>query len=86
MIAGIWPLASYRNAEFLNNEIPGIVVPAAVLDRMRAAPTGDDAIREGVMIAREILEELRPHVAGVQVSAPFGRYECALSLLGDRRI
>jgi homocysteine S-methyltransferase len=86
VIAGIWPLASYRNAEFLNNEIPGIVVPAAVLDRMRAAPTGDDAIREGVMIAREILEELRPHVAGVQVSAPFGRYECALSLLGDRRI
>ncbi len=81
VIAGIWPLASFRNAEFLNNEIPGIVVPAPVLERMRGAPTGNDAVREGVAIAREILDELRPHIAGVQISAPFGRYECALEIV-----
>ncbi len=81
VIAGIWPLASYRNAEFLNNELPGVHVPPWMLERMRCARTGEEAVREGSAIAAEILAELRPYIAGVQVSAPFGRYDRALALI-----
>jgi homocysteine S-methyltransferase len=80
VIAGVWPLASYRNAEFMNNEVPGVHVPDAVLERMRRAETKDDARIEGVAIAREALEALLPHVQGVQISAPFGRYQTALEV------
>ncbi len=40
VIPGIWPLTSYRNAEFLNNEVPGVSVPDSVLERMRKSPDG----------------------------------------------
>jgi len=84
IIAGIWPLVSLRNAEFLANEVPGITVPDAVLDRMRrASAVGKDAaLAEGVAIAREMLAAVRPQVAGVQVAAPMGRVEVALEVLG----
>lgn len=84
IIAGIWPLVSLRNAEFLANEVPGITVPDAVLERMRrASAVGKEAaLAEGVAIAREMLAALRPHVAGVQVAAPMGRVEVALEVLG----
>jgi len=80
VIAGIWPLTSYRNAEFMNNEVPGVTVPDAVLERMRRADTKDRARIEGVAIAREALEALLPHVQGAQISAPFGRYQTALEV------
>jgi len=80
VIAGIWPLASYRNAEFMNNEVPGVNVPDTILDRMRRADTKDRARVEGVAIAREALQALLPHVQGVQISAPFGRYQTALEV------
>jgi len=80
VIAGVWPLASYRNAEFMNNEVPGVTVPQHVLDRMRGADTKDKARAEGVAIARESLEALLPHVQGVQISAPFGRVATALEV------
>jgi methionine synthase I (cobalamin-dependent)/5,10-methylenetetrahydrofolate reductase len=80
MIAGVWPLASYRNAEFMNNEVPGVSVPDAILERMRRADTKDRARIEGVAIAREALEALLPHVQGAQISAPFGRYQTALEV------
>jgi len=80
VIAGIWPLASYRNAEFMNNEVPGVSVPDAILDRMRRADTKDRARVEGVAIAREALSALLPYVQGVQISAPFGRYQTALDV------
>ncbi|MCB9489927.1 MAG: bifunctional homocysteine S-methyltransferase/methylenetetrahydrofolate reductase [Deltaproteobacteria bacterium] len=83
IIAGIWPLASLRNAEFLNAEVPGVTVPDAILKRMAAAKTKDAARAEGVAIAREILAEVRDHIAGVQVSAPFGNVHTALAVLGD---
>ncbi|MDX2262474.1 MAG: bifunctional homocysteine S-methyltransferase/methylenetetrahydrofolate reductase [Gemmatimonadales bacterium] len=84
IIAGIWPLVSLRNAEFLANEVPGITVPDAVLDRMRRASAAgkDAALAEGVAIAREMLAAVRPQVAGVQVAAPMGRVEVALEVLG----
>ncbi len=83
IIAGIWPLVSLRNAEFLANEVPGVSVPPAVLDRMRAAQERgkEAALAEGVAIAREMLQRVRPFVQGAQVSAPFGRVPIALEVL-----
>jgi homocysteine S-methyltransferase len=82
IVAGIWPLVSVRNAEFLANEVPGVTVPAAVIARMRAANerSKDHAVAEGIAIAREMLERVRPGVQGVQVSAPFGKVELALEV------
>jgi homocysteine S-methyltransferase len=85
VIAGIWPLVSARNAEFLANEVPGVTVPRAVLDRMRRAndKSKDHALEEGIAIAREMLAEVRDRVQGVQVSAPFGKVELALRVIQD---
>jgi homocysteine S-methyltransferase len=89
VIAGVWPLASFRNAEFMNNEVPGVTVPPHVLERMRGADTKERARAEGVAIARESLEALLGHVQGVQISAPFGRVATALEVAevipADRR-
>lgn len=83
IVAGIWPLTSLRNAEFLNNEVPGISVPETILERMGAAQEKgrDHARAEGCAIAREMLAEVRDIVEGVQVSAPFGRVAYALDVL-----
>jgi homocysteine S-methyltransferase len=80
VIAGIWPLVSYRNAEFLANEVPGVVVPPEVLRRMERITDKDAAREEGLAIARETLVEVRDLVQGVQVSAPFGRVQYALDV------
>ena len=88
VIAGIWPLTSFRNAEFMNNEVPGISVPPAVMERMRAADSGERARQEGLKIAQETLLEIRSLVQGVQIAAPFGRYALAVEVaqaLGARR-
>jgi homocysteine S-methyltransferase len=77
VIATVVPLTSFRNAEFMNNEMPGIVVPQPILDRMRRADTGDRARAEGVKIAQEILLEVRELVQGAVISAPLGRYAMA---------
>ena len=82
VIAGIWPLTSLRNAEFMANEVPGVTVPAPTIERMRAAnvESRERAISEGIAIAREMLTRVRPHVQGAQVSAPFGKVELALQV------
>ncbi|HXF96406.1 MAG TPA: bifunctional homocysteine S-methyltransferase/methylenetetrahydrofolate reductase [Gemmatimonadales bacterium] len=82
IVAGIWPLVSLRNAEFLANEVPGVVVPAEVLDRMRRAQDKgkEAALAEGVCIAREMFQRVKAMVQGIQVSAPFGRVEVALEV------
>ncbi len=84
IVAGIWPLVSARNAEFLANEVPGVTVPASVLERMRRASewSREHGVAEGIAIAREMLEAVRGGVQGVQLSAPFGRVELALEVLG----
>jgi len=81
-IAAVWPLVSYRNAEFLNNEVPGIEVPDWILERMRvASEEGKEAgMAEGLAIARDMVADLQPHVQGVQVSAPFGKVDFALEV------
>lgn len=83
IIAGIWPLVSLRNAEFLANEVPGITVPQATMQRMRAASQlgRDAALAEGILIAREMIDSIRHQVAGVQVAAPLGKVEVALEVL-----
>ena len=82
IVAGIWPLVSLRNAEFLANEVPGVSVPGEVIARMRRAQEQgpEAALREGVAIARDMLQTVRPMVQGVQVSAPFGRVPIALEV------
>ncbi|MEP7345914.1 MAG: bifunctional homocysteine S-methyltransferase/methylenetetrahydrofolate reductase [Gemmatimonadaceae bacterium] len=82
IIAGIWPLVSVRNAEFLANEVPGVVVPDTVIDRMRRAneKSKEHAVAEGIAIAREMLNAVRGTVQGAQVSAPFGKVELALEV------
>ncbi|MAT38586.1 MAG: bifunctional homocysteine S-methyltransferase/methylenetetrahydrofolate reductase [Ectothiorhodospiraceae bacterium] len=81
LIAGLWPLASLRNAEFMNNEVPGCHVPDWIMERMRKPETKVEARAMGVQIARETLEEMKPMIAGVQVSAPFGRVQTVIDLL-----
>jgi homocysteine S-methyltransferase len=82
VVAAIWPLVSYRNAEFMNNEVPGVEVPDHVLERMRvASDVGKEAgMAEGLLIAREMVAQLEPHVQGVQVSAPFGKVDFSLEV------
>ncbi len=79
VICGIWPLTSFRNAEFMVNELR-VPVPEHYLERMRRADSVDKARAEGVAIAREMVERVRPLVQGVQLSAPFGRYQMALEV------
>lgn len=82
IVAGIWPFTSFKNAEFMANEVPGVVVPKALLDRMSAATTKEQGVGLGVQIARELVAKIRGRVAGFAVSAPFGNVQTALAVLG----
>jgi methionine synthase I (cobalamin-dependent)/5,10-methylenetetrahydrofolate reductase len=79
VICGIWPLTSYRNAEFMVNELR-VPVPAHFMERMQRVDSADKAREEGVNIAREMVVRVRSLVQGVQLSAPFGRYQMALDV------
>ncbi|MDX1623769.1 MAG: bifunctional homocysteine S-methyltransferase/methylenetetrahydrofolate reductase [Gemmatimonadota bacterium] len=85
ILAGILPLYSHRNAEFLHNEVPGMRIPEAVRERMRATASKEAAREEGIAIAREARGGIRgmPGLAGAYVMPPFGRYEMALDVLAD---
>ncbi len=79
VICGIWPLTSYRNAEFMVNELR-VPVPEEFMARMRRVDNAERAREEGVAIAREMVTRVRGMVQGVQLSAPFGRYQMALDV------
>jgi len=81
IIAGIWPLASLRNAEFLNTEVPGVSVSDSILARMAAAGDPESQRNTGVQIAVEMIEAVRDRVEGIQVSIPFGRVAVVRELL-----
>jgi methionine synthase / methylenetetrahydrofolate reductase (NADH) len=83
IICGIWPLVSYRNAEFMNNEVPGASVPEEVMERMRKTKSKEEGFAEGVKIAREVYEQIRNEFAGVQLAAPLGRIEAVSMILGQ---
>jgi methionine synthase / methylenetetrahydrofolate reductase(NADPH) len=80
VVAGIWPLVSVRNAEFMKNELR-VSVPDSILERMARAQTPDAARAEGVAVAREMLIAVRQMVQGAQISAPQGRYSSAVDVL-----
>lgn len=82
IIAGIWPLTSLRNAVFMNNEVPGVVIPDDVITRMEKHTSPEDSKKEGVAIAQEMTDKIMHRVQGVQVSAPFGRIDLALKSIG----
>jgi homocysteine S-methyltransferase len=79
VICGLWPLTSFRNAEFMVNELR-VPVPEHFMERMRSVDNAEKAREEGVAIAREMVARVRGMVAGVQLSAPFGRYQMALDV------
>ncbi len=80
-VAGIWPFTSYKNAEFMANEVPGVIVPEQLLKRMSKAKTREQGRAIGIEIAREIISEIRPYVQGFAISAPFGNVKIALAAL-----
>jgi methionine synthase / methylenetetrahydrofolate reductase(NADPH) len=80
VVAGIWPLTSVRNAEFMKNELR-VSVPDSILERMARAQTPEAARAEGVAIAREMLIAARQMAQGAQISAPLGRYSSAVDVL-----
>jgi homocysteine S-methyltransferase len=80
VLAGIWPLVSVRNAEFMKNELR-VSVPDSIVERMARAANAETARAEGIRIAREMLNQVRPLVQGAQVSAPLGRYASAIEVL-----
>ena len=82
VIAGIWPLVSLRNAEYLKNDLR-ISMPEEIMLRMAQAETPEAAQHEGILIAQEMLEAVRPFVQGVQVSASFGRYTAAAEVIAS---
>jgi homocysteine S-methyltransferase len=82
VIAGIWPLTSLRNAEFMKNDLR-VSMPDEIMSRMARSGSPDAARREGILIAQEMLAAVRPMVQGVQVSAPFGRYAAAAEVIAS---
>jgi methionine synthase I (cobalamin-dependent)/5,10-methylenetetrahydrofolate reductase len=81
VMLGVLPLVSYKNAEFLHNEVPGMQIPEPIRERMRAAAPGAEARKEGVRIAREMLFAVRDRVQGAYLMPPLGKYELALEVL-----
>ncbi len=83
VLSGIWPLVSLRNATFMKHEVPGVFVPDSIIDRMKKFEKKEDALKEGIDIACEILEGLvsRNIIQGAQVSAPFGHVDYSLQVI-----
>lgn len=81
VLIGVLPLVSYKNAEFLHNEVPGMQIPEEIRERMRKVPGGAEARKEGVKIAREMLFSVRERVQGAYLMPPLGKYELALEVL-----
>jgi len=83
IVVGVLPLHSYRHAEFLHNEVPGVSIPEAVRGRVKAA--GDGALRVGIAMAQELLLEVRRRYAGAYLIPSFGRFEVAAEVLDALR-
>ena len=81
ILGSVMPLDSVRQAEYMANEVPGVRVPEAILERIRSAESSGRAAAEGLVIAREIAAEIRPLVQGVQISTSAGAVEAALAVM-----
>jgi homocysteine S-methyltransferase len=82
VIASIWPLISLRNAEYMKNDLR-LSMPEEIMLRMAQADSPEAALQEGIKIAKEMLEAVRPYVQGIQVSAPFGLYNVAAEVIAS---
>jgi methionine synthase I (cobalamin-dependent)/5,10-methylenetetrahydrofolate reductase len=82
LVAGIWPLVSLRNAEFMKNEVPGVFVPDEIIERMAAFETREDQLKAGLELAQGMVDRVLGFVHGIQVSAPFGKYNLAVEVAG----
>ncbi|HPE56814.1 MAG TPA: bifunctional homocysteine S-methyltransferase/methylenetetrahydrofolate reductase [Bacteroidales bacterium] len=83
ILAGVWPLVSVQNAEFMNNEVPGASVPEHIMKRMHATHSKEEARETGLEIARETIREIKSEIAGVQISMPFGNIKYPLEVLKE---
>jgi len=81
VLVGLCPLASARNAEFLHNEVPGMQIPAAIRARMAKAASAEEGRREGMLVARDMLLEVKDDVAGAYLMPQFGRFRTAVEVL-----
>ena len=81
LISGLWPLVSFRNAEFMNNEVPGATVPKDIMDRMRKTNTKEEGFNEGIAIAKETFNSIKSEINGIQLAAPLGRIEAIFKIL-----
>ncbi len=83
IFAGVLPLASLRNAEFLHNEVPGMQVPAAIMERLHKAPTREAQREIGLSVAKETLAQAKAFsaVQGAYIFPPFGNYRAVEKLL-----
>ncbi len=82
LIAGIWPLTSFRNAQFMNNEVPGCSVPQAILNKFKKVEASkEDSLNVGVEIARSTIKQLKGAIQGLQISAPFGKVNLVKEVL-----
>jgi len=84
IVAGIWPFTSFKNAEFMANEVPGVYVPPKLLEKMSKAKTKNDAVKLGIEIAQTMISKIYDQVAGFAVSAPFGNIDIALAAAGKK--
>ena len=80
LVAGIWPLVSLRNAEFMKNEVPGVFVPDEIIQRMAVFESREDQLKAGLELAQGMVDKVLGFVQGIQVSAPFGRYQLAVEV------
>ena len=81
ILVGIWPFENVIDAEFMANEVPGVTVPDAIVQRMRQTTSAEAAAAEGVKVAQEIVIAIKSVAAGVQISTPSGRLDTALDVL-----
>jgi methionine synthase / methylenetetrahydrofolate reductase (NADH) len=79
VLVGMLPLHSFRHAEFLHNEVPGITIPDHVRARLKAA--GEGALRAGIEMAQRLAEDVRAHYAGAYLMPSFGRFEVVAEVL-----
>lgn len=80
VIAGVWPFASYRNAQFMKTEVPGVVVPDWIMEAMKNAGDKDAQRAEGIRIARSIIDAIKGEVRGIATSAPLGNVNTAIEV------
>lgn len=81
VLGGIMPLVSRRNAQFLNNEVPGIQVPEALVQRFTSQMEREEAAGIGAAIATDLIGRMRPNVDGLYIIAPFNRAQLVVGLM-----